>query len=62
MKIRLNKDCIPWEGPHAGGKIERDHEGTAEVNHYRLTAALIPHPLLHLSGCSRRGRIEEKCF
>lgn len=31
------KDCIPWEGPHAGKREECEEERMSEIKHDELT-------------------------
>jgi len=44
MLEQFMKNCILWEGPHAGAGDEREEEGVAETKCYGLTATSIPHP------------------
>jgi len=41
---QLVKDCILWEGPHAGAGEEREEEGAAKTKCYQPTPTLIPCP------------------
>ncbi|KAK4810860.1 LOW QUALITY PROTEIN: hypothetical protein QYF61_008832 [Mycteria americana] len=56
MLDRFVKDCILWEGPHAGAGEECEEEGAAEAKHYELTTT--PIPLCHSGGGGRRIRSE----
>lgn len=45
-KIHFVKDCVPWQGPHG----EEQEEELAEMKHYELTTAPVPHSPTLLEG------------
>ncbi|KAK4832829.1 hypothetical protein QYF61_025817, partial [Mycteria americana] len=51
------KDCISWEGPHAGAGEDHEEEHAAEMKRYELTTTPIPHPPVPL-----RGRRQKSIF
>jgi len=44
------KNCVLWEGPHAGAGEECEEEGAAEITRYELTTTSFHHPHLQLLG------------
>lgn len=50
MPENFVKDCLLWEGSHAGAGKECKEEGLAETMYNELTTTLIPHHPVLLTG------------
>jgi len=55
---RLVKDCLLWEGPHAGAGDEREEEGAAGTKCYEPITTPIPCPPVMLG--EGGGRVEPR--
>ena len=49
------KNCLPWEGSHAGAGAESEEEEAAETTCDELTATPIPRPTALLRGRRQRN-------